>query len=239
MDTLFFDSYNSEDMTKQTEVEISIPTICPCCNKVLANKIKPLFSINNLSKNNSYLFNIFSIYKCCDCNNLFIVKNENSEDYFAILEEEPKIFKLCNKTTLFPFNSVTKFSENIRTLSLDFVETYNEAEKIENLGLKYGIDGMAYRKSLEYLIDAYLRYNGINVEGIDKLGEKIRKIKDDRIRELSKKASWLGNDYSHPINEHPDYSISDMKSFIKALVGLIDYDFAYEKALNIPRKENL
>ena len=62
------------------EMELELPTECPCCKKVLAADIKPIVAVNNL---NISLFEpksckIMSIYRCTSCNELFVMSNEDN-----------------------------------------------------------------------------------------------------------------------------------------------------------------
>ena len=43
-------------------------------------------------------------------------------------------------------------------------------------------------------------------------------------------ATWLGNDETHYLRKHPDYTLKELKAFADAFITFIDSDLAYESA---------
>ena len=219
-----------------TDLNIPIPSSCPCCNKTLAMNLLPVISVNNLNKIDNELEDnkctVLSVYRCSDCNQLFAIWSK------GLISEEESIEKTGDgeKIAIYPFNNAgVGFSKDINSLSPTFVEIYHQAEQAEQIGLN-DICGMGYRKALEFLVDAYVRYKNPDktIDGTLALSTKIENyISDDRIKELAKKAAWIGNDAAHIIKKHPDRDIKDIKRFIRAIVAMIDCDYACEDAKKI------
>lgn len=219
-----------------TDLSIPIPSSCPCCNKTLATNLLPVIAVNNANKIDNELqddnITVLSVYRCSNCNQLFAIW---SKCFISELDVSGKKWD-CEPIAMYPFNSTgTNYSKDIQKLSSDFVKIYHQAERAEKLGLD-DICGMGYRRALEFLVNAYARYKnpGVTIKEEMPLGKKIETyISDDRIRELAKKAAWIGNDATHIIKKHPDRDTNDIKRFIKAIVAMIDCDYACEDAKTI------
>lgn len=213
-----------------TELKVPIPSECPCCNKILGNNLFPIIAVNNISPDDKDFekCSVVSIYRCSSCNELFVLWSSHSKQEDGHYE--------CDITDTYPFSKRrTSFSDGIISLSTEFVEIYSQAEIAEHQGLNY-ICGIGYRKALEHLVDAYVRYKNpsVTINANDKLSYKINNyIADDRIKTLAQRATWLGNDQTHILIKHTDRNIQDMKKFIKVMVALIDCDFVFEDASTI------
>lgn len=216
------------------ELPVPIPNECPCCNKVMANDLLPVMSINNIDcisdDSAEEECDTISVYRCTSCNHLFAIwshHHELAQDGYS-----------CDVMYQYPFASkMTLFSEDINKLAPQFVEIYRQAESAEIQGMNE-ICGMGYRRALEYLVDSYARYKNPSIEipAGKNLSQKITEyIKDDRIRQLAEKATWLGNDATHLEKRHPNRDVSDMKKFIKYMITLIDADFAFQDATSIQK----
>ena len=217
------------------DLTIPLPGVCPCCQRVLAAKILPIISINNLSscedsESEIKTFDVVSIYKCTACNNLFCVKSyheirpDTGESYDFSFEVVDILPKKVIPTASFP--------PVIKRLSTEFLKTFEQAEIAEKSGLNK-ICGLVYRRALEFLVNAYVRKKNPD-EKIDEstpLSKKIEKyISDNRIQALAKAATWIGNDEAHIKRKHPNKDIMDMKRFIRAMVGFIELESASDEA---------
>jgi hypothetical protein len=220
-----------------TALHVPCPSECPYCGKALGSELYPIMAINNKQPNNinedtdddgnnklTLPCEVVSIYRCTSCNELFAIWTRHCS------QEDEKLQDSCEIISEFPSNdNKTSFSDYINKLSPDFVKIYNQAERAESLGL-LEICGMGYRKALEFLVDAYVRHKNPqkDIKENELLGSKIDKyIDDDRIKMLTKKAVWIGNDQTHIMKKHTDRDISDIKKFINAAVHLIDMDFVF------------
>ena len=234
--------YRGYNTYSATILEVPAPSICPCCGCALTQNLSPIMAINNSISHNTEC-DVYSTYRCTSCNHLFGILSHHvpnpektlNEKYEDI--EKENLEYSCDIVAEYPYaKNTTIFCDEIKNLSSNFVEIYRQAEIAEKENLDQ-ICGMGYRKALEFLVTDYIHYKNKDTEINDDmtLGAKINTyIDDQRIKELSKKSAWLGNDATHVINKHPELNtIESIKKFINALVHFIKSDLAYEEALNL------
>ena len=118
------------------------------------------------------------------------------------------------------------FNEEIKELSPNFVDIFNQSSYAEDNGLSL-ISGIGYRKSLEFLIKDYL----ISIEQAAEesiismpLGACINKLENHNIREMAKRATWIGNDEAHYTRKWEGKDITDLKKLIVVTVHYISMD---------------
>ena len=197
---------------------------CPICNSSIAPVEKSKF-FNSDSK--MYFF----MFECPACNKGFIthynytnerkIKNDISYNMLKLVNSYPKVPELH------------QFDENIKKLSSNFCEIFNQAYVAEQMNLNE-IAGIGYRKALEFLIKDYC---------IDKNKEQEEKIKkeplsqvitnyilSDKIKNLAKASIWIGNDETHYVRKYEDKDIKDLKRFISATVAYITYELIADVA---------
>lgn len=197
---------------------------CPMCNSSIAPVEKSKF-FNSDSK--MYFF----MFECPACNKGFIthynytnerkIKNNISYNMLKLVNSYPKVPELH------------QFDENIKKLSSNFCEIFNQAYVAEQMNLNE-IAGIGYRKALEFLIKDYC---------IDKNKEQEEKIKkeplsqvitnyilSDKIKNLAKASIWIGNDETHYVRKYEDKDIKDLKRFISATVAYITYELIADSA---------
>ena len=131
-----------------------------------------------------------------------------------------------------------KFNKQVAKISPAFCEIYNEAYAAEQLGLGQ-ICGVGYRKALEFLIKDYLSHlDASKTESIRKtfLGVCIEKhIKNDNIKAVAKRATWLGNDETHYVRKWEDKDLSDLKKLIDLTLYWIEQEeLTKEVLLDMP-----
>lgn len=128
------------------------------------------------------------------------------------------------------------FDNHIEEISPLFAKIYNQAYQAENEMLDE-IAGIGYRKALEFLIKDYCKFK--NPNDTDKilsahLGDCINKyIGDERIKNLAKVSSWIGNDETHYVRKFEDKDIKDLKKFINTTVYFILYNLNVDEANDI------
>lgn len=197
---------------------------CPICNSSIAPVEKSKF-FNSDSK--MYFF----MFECPAWNKGFIthynytnerkIKNDISYNMLKLVNSYPKVPELH------------QFDENIKKLSSNFCEIFNQAYVAEQMNLNE-IAGIGYRKALEFLIKDYC---------IDKNKEQEEKIKkeplsqvitnyilSDKIKNLAKASIWIGNDETHYVRKYEDKDIKDLKRFISATVAYITYELIADSA---------
>jgi len=109
------------------------------------------------------------------------------------------------------------FSDEVKEISKDFCEIYNESQKAEKRGLTL-VAGPGYRKSLEFLVKDYLcARNPGEAEEIKRtqLGPCIQKYAmDGRVKAMAARAAWLGNDETHYVRKWEGKDLTDVKKLI-------------------------
>ncbi|MCF7910619.1 hypothetical protein K9L16_03030 [Candidatus Pacearchaeota archaeon] len=188
---------------------------CPFCFHQI--EIQDLSSVYWAKNNQLQLF-----LKCKKCNNAFIgYTRYNSGDQIFHIDS---VSKGNHKTR--------KFQEEINELSPNFVKIYGEAEFAEQEKLME-ICGVGYRKALEFLIKDYLikKIPGKEEEIKEKfLGKCISElIEDTRIKEIARRATWLGNDETHYFRKWEGKDLGDLKNLINMTLHFISMDINYNK----------
>ena len=209
--------------------DIEMPSICPRCNRTVVPQVLDSYILKYPKEKVAELTTMFF---CRGCEKVFL-GNYIGEHY------EYRDNNLMKLQYLSPYSEqFSAFSEVIQVLSFEFVMIFNQAEKAENAGLDK-ICGIAYRKALEYLVkDFAVLSNEKKVDEIKSkhLGKCIDEyIENERLKKLARAAVWIGNDETHYERKHVDYSIIEMKAFIKAMVTYIDAELQVleaEKLLN-------
>lgn len=170
-----------------------------------------------------------------DCGALFFV------------EYIDKINNPFEQTTTYEINkyypstkTVISFSDEIEMLFPNFVLIYQQAYHAEQEGLDL-ICGVGYRKALEYLIkeyaiDLHSEEDKLKIERMP-LQQCITKyISHPTIKDMAKRAVWLGNDETHLVREWENQDIQDLKKLINLTVHFISMELLavkYENEMEI------
>lgn len=200
---------------------VELATTCSCCGVALHPDVLFTACIESDDEQDNV---IFSLNYCPNCNECFVSKHifdeETGEGYIHYSSAPIK-------------NVNCKFSAKIEELSPDFVSIYQESAFAEQHDLS-SICGMGYRKALEFLIKDYsIHKNPDCKDQIIKLPlmQCIKEfINDERLTTLASASTWLGNDETHYVKKHPEYSLHHLKTYINAFITFIDADLAYEDA---------
>lgn len=217
-------SYNIANGREAYSVTIDLPSQCPHCHTGIEPKHLSSYHIPT-----SATPHMSSLFFCPACEMCFV----------GIYNGKPN--SGVRFSHIFPINdTVTSFTEEISSLSPQFVKIYNQSEKAEKSGLDE-ICGMGYRKALEFLVkDFAIHRNPENEEKISKqpLSPCISEnIESTRIKTLATASAWLGNDEAHYIRKHEDYDVNHLKAFIQALVSFINSDLEVDKATALLEKK--
>lgn len=182
-----------------------VPNKCPICHHAIAP------SYIDATRTNSDIVNLS--FQCTNCNNMFIgIYRRISSSRYRI-----------NKTWPIVPESMD-FENEINEVSPMFVETYNQSIYAESNSLNQ-LTGIGLRKSLEFLIKDFLISQDNSKEDTIKnstLSQCINNfIDDNNLVEISKRATWLGNDETHYVRKWEDKDINDLKILIKLTVNWI------------------
>lgn len=159
------------------------------------------------------------------CQRLFIARysRQEGQGHFALRDCVPFEFAIKAQT------------ETISKISPDFCEIYEQAQKAEQhtLGL---VAGPGYRKALEFLIKDYIISQSTEEDpdkkaahktAVEKLllGACIAKyVKSEQIKEIAKRAAWLGNDETHYVRKWEDKDLNDLKKLITLTLHWIEIE---------------
>jgi hypothetical protein len=194
------------------------PDECPFCHR----GIDPNY-LNGFRHFEKDLLHLAFFCPRLDCNSYFVAEYENdyNDNYYLV-------------KTLLGINKQKKFSETINEISTDFIEIYYQAEIAEQNGLNQ-ICGVGYRKALEFLIKDYIIYKDDNLkETVEKLllGKCINDhIKNEKIKDIAKRATWIGNDETHYIRKWIGKNITDLKLLIDLTVHWIETEDLTDKII--------
>jgi len=187
-----------------------IPNDCPYCHKTIrANWIEGHLVSNH---------NLEIIFVCPNqnCNRTYIAT-------YLYNDDEEYEFRSTNIGNL----KQKEFSEEIQKISPDFIKIYNEAFFAEQNEL-LEICGVGFRKALEFLIKDYSIQNFQDKEEEIKtkpLAKCINSfVSDERIKNVAKRAVWLGNDETHYVRKWNNKDLSDLKKLIDLTVHWIEME---------------
>jgi hypothetical protein len=97
------------------------------------------------------------------------------------------------------------------------------------------ICGCGYRKALEFLIKDYAKLRNAGKDtAIESapLGPCIDTyVSDVRIRDIAKRATWLGNDETHYKRRWADKDLNDLKNLIRLVTYWIESEHLTEETL--------
>lgn len=191
-------------------INFPIDDICPICKTAISpNFIKIVaYKSNNGERCSSFC-------RCPNCGETYIntyIYNFGLRKLEQLLSSAPNNFQPKN------------FEDEIKTLSPNFIEIYNQSLHAETMQLDQ-IAGMGYRKAVEFLIKDFAKSeHPDDEESIKQMPLSVcinNYVDDSKIKNLATKTVWLGNDETHYIRKHTDRDINDLKQFIRATVHFI------------------
>ena len=160
--------------------------------------------------------NIVPNYLCIDNGYLFAsCPNNTCNKHFVIVKNVHGEFVNILPNSI-PSNK--EFSEIITSISPTFYTIYNQAFHAEQVHLDQ-ICGVGYRKALEFLIKDYL----ISKETDENVIENIKNV--------AKRAVWLGNDETHYNRRWADKDVSHLKQLIELTIRWIENEVETERVL--------
>ena len=203
------------------DLNVTLPSICPRCGRDLS--AIPLSSnhVGNFNYEETYAV----VIQCLLCKKSIYLDVKRSS-------ASPMIGIILNS---YPGNQIFDLPSGIEVLYPDFAKMYCEAASAEARNFS-GICGMGFRKALEILVKQYaVKAFPADADTIYKefLSQTISRIQNAKIQTLARAATWLGNDQTHLQTIHPEYSVADIKAFIKTLC----YHILMEE--EVSRAENL
>lgn len=196
------------------------PDECGLCHK----NVEPTFLSGAFVKGDSKSNYVEAAFQCTnsDCNSLIIGYYERRPNgFFVLLKHAPII------------PTGKQFDSEIEELSPNFITIYNQSFHAEQIGLTM-ISGIGYRKALEFLVKDYLIFlDGEKEEKIldMQLGQCLNILENSMIKEIAKRATWIGNDEAHYKRKWEDKDVNDLKKLIDITVHFISMDISAKKYL--------
>lgn len=226
-----------EDGANRSVAIADLPGVCPICHKSVMPEVREGF-FKWYSKKQSSILQV--VFRCSDfeCKSVFIGYYVPFGSYFVLDHSQPYS---CIKID---------FPKVIEWFSKDFIEIYNQAYAAEQLGLGE-ICGAGYRKALEFLVKDYLitksikqeihlrkdfllGYGYVNSKSLPRskksqtiremhLGKLIEtKVRNSNIKQVAKRAVWIGNDETHFERRWTTKDVGDLKDLINLTVRWIE-----------------
>lgn len=210
------------------DFKLSIPSHCPCCNSTGDFRLLNAYYLKSGTVYNTDVGSVYAMFFCQGCEECFIA-------YYDVEIRIPRYESTGLLVSLAPrkHQSKTIFSDEINGLSPNFVKIYHQSEKAEYDGLDE-ICGIGYRKALEFLIKDFAIL--IHPDQADKIAKANLSqcltdyIDNEKVQNLAKASTWLGNDETHYIRKHEKYGIESFKLFLQATVAAIDLSLTCSKA---------
>jgi len=216
--SFFVDALDHEHKNMKIQID-RFPDLCPVCSR----HIKPIILAAYLVSEKFKPLSVAFICPVEACSAVFI-------GTYSINTSPPNhdIAKL-SATQLLKYIEEKKFPETIQAISTQFCTIYNQAFQAEENKLDQ-VCGPGYRKALEFLVKDFLlnykfKEDKPKHEEVlrTKLGTCINSYIDEkRIKDVAKRAAWLGNDETHYYRKWTDKDVADLKVLISMTVSWID-----------------
>jgi len=203
---------------------------CPSCNR--GTETHFLFGYcNNLNDETTIFFR-------CNFNDcLSLIKTYYKED----LDDFSNTI-LAFEDYDVPFKDQVEIPKEIRNISPEFIDIYTESYAAFQFNL-LKISGAGFRKSFEYLIkDFLIHHEGIDPKLIDSspLSQCIdNHIQNEKIKDISKRTAWLGNDHVHYKKVWNEKDINHLLKLIEIVMHFISYEIHAKQILKeMPNPNN-
>ena len=210
---MYITTYNPEGRTENHDIS-ALPDSCPVCHASVTVDPKIAF-FNPYSSTNRVQVVFWCPNNKCRAAFVGIYSGYSGTLYLeSLLPIEPQTYE---------------FTRIISELSPDFVELYDQAYAAEQVKLS-DICGCGYRKALEFLVKDYV----LSVTSEDEEKEKIKdeslahiiskRVQNSNIKEVAKRATWLGNDETHYVRKWTSKVLKDLKELINLVVNWIEME---------------
>ncbi len=174
---------------------------------------------------NYLFFHEYRLFSACP--------NEACRHHFVLARDNENRFVKVEANALPKSKS---FSEIITSVSNQFTSIYNQAYHAEQMGLNQ-ICGVGYRKAIEFLIKDYLLLKVTDDKQKSNIKNKFlgsciqEDVQDTNIKEVAKRAVWLGNDETHYVRVWADKDVNNLKHLIDLTIRWIENEIETERVL--------
>lgn len=265
MEEVRFDENLDEEVEKAGKMIIKSYIECRYCRN------KSIFSVLSKYQNSSiyrkgdvvhWQANYFYLISCPICKGIHLCKFRfssesdlmcdqlfNDKEYCkseGFCYQEIDLLGISELEIIYPLYKCSDLvsDKDIESISPQFIKIYNQAKIAEQIKL-YEICGMAYRKSLEFLIKDFAIYKNPNDKGKISANKYFLSncIKDyynkmPNVKKCAERASWIGNDETHYTRIWEDKDINDLKILIEIVIYGIKADILEKKYTSEMKKKN-
>lgn len=217
----------AEHKLLNTSFEIRVPDKCPICQCGIDMSTQNHLNWHDIH-DSSKTFNIISIYSCPHCHNGFVIMHHMKKQRYKCVEKSQSAYPITAANL--------QIDEDIRQISPDFYNIYNQCLNAKNYGLDQ-IYGMGFRKALERLVtDFAIRGNPDDKDKILKMS--LHNRIETYFRESDTKTAlmackWLGNNESHYENCNDDGDLQLFEDLIEDTLYYIHREIRRRKAERI------
>jgi len=210
--------------------EVQVPNKCPICQIGIDMSMGNNLNYHDMH-NDSKTFNIISVHSCPHCHNGFVVMHHMKMRKDDCVETSQSVYP----TTA----SNLQIDEDIRQISPEFYEIYNQCLIAKNYGLNQ-IYGMGFRKALEKLVKDYSIYihpedeEWIRTNKEATLHKCIEKyFKDSEAKTALMACKWLGNNETHYENCNDEQDLRLFEDLIEDTLYHIHREIRHKQAEHI------
>lgn len=178
---------------------VDIPDTCPRCG--YAAHFEEKASCSWLNANHNYSYAVLLL--CPHCLHIICLEVDDFLSQYRI----------------FPQRTKFQMDQEIRNRYPRFAKIYEQALTAESFGLDE-IAGMGMRKAVEALIKQLaIELHPDRAEQIknEMLSQTIKEIEFQNVQLLAKANAYIGNDFTHLVPKHPEYTLEDLKKLIESL----------------------
>lgn len=221
------EGFFSEMQLMNTNFEVQVPDKCPICHYGIDMSMDNYLNYHDIH-DDSKSFNIISVHSCPHCHNGFVIMHHMKAQKNGCIEKSQSAYP----TTA----SNLQIDEDIRQISSDFYEIYNQCLIAKNDGLNQ-LYGMGFRKALEKLVtDFAINQNENDTDKI--LGMSLHNrietyFKDSDAKTALMACKWLGNNETHYENCNDEQDLQLFEDLIEDTLYYIHREIRHKKAEHI------
>lgn len=214
--------YNTYD---QLSFELIFDDQCPICKFSIDMGTESWLKFHDISYDNQKECNVACIHYCPHCHNLFLTEHKMYISDTCYQERSRMTYPIIVSESI--------VSDEIKKVSRDFVNIYNQALLSKQYGL-FDVYGMALRKAFECLVKDFALYNNP-----DKEGEIAKKslsncikyyIQNSKINTLCTSCRLIGNNETHWKNSNSEEDVVFMEKVLKAVMHFIEQEIVVSDA---------
>lgn len=209
------------------DFEIRVPDKCPICQCGIDMSAQSYLNWHDIH-DDSKTFNIISIYSCPHCHNGFVIIHHMRMQKNGCVEKSQSAYPIAAANL--------QIDEDIRQISPDFYNIYNQCLSAKNYGLDQ-IYGMGFRKALEKLVtDFAINRNPDDKDKILKMSLHTRienYFKESDAKTVLMACKWLGNNETHYENCNDDEDLQLFEDLIEDTLYYIHREIRHQKAEQI------